>query len=220
MIRFVLLAMLAFLLTACQVVFIPVPIDTQRAKTVVTEVTQGVTVDTAASYLPKLSDMPVGFVIKNEGSSGTNADVVAGMKDPLAAQQQLDELGRQGGYYRFFAPTAFQVIGNGALEFTLVVFATPEQADRAIDFYVERDRSRYSTMTEFSAPALGDRSVAYLAEWENPGKDGAAATAVDGYLYTIRKGNTILFAEARAVSNTADVNQLVNMAKQVVDRLP
>lgn len=38
MIRFVLLAMLAFLLTACQVVFIPVPIDMQRAKTVVTEV--------------------------------------------------------------------------------------------------------------------------------------------------------------------------------------
>ena len=228
MLRTIPLLLVALLLAGCRVFFIPVPVPASYFPTPTPEATAVAVEPTMlmlegkplADYMPTLKDMPAGFLIQQEGISGTNADIAKSMEDPVAAEKSLNELGRQGGYYRHFAPTGLQIAGNGLIAFSLISFETEEGASKSLPLYIERDRFRFGKLSEIAMPDLGDESVAHFARWEDPNEGGSSPRQIDEHIFVIRKGNVLLFVEGSSFANAGNVNELVALAELVVNRLP
>jgi hypothetical protein len=219
--RYVALLMALFALTGCTVLFIPVPIDLPNVASTVVDYTKGVTVETAKDYLPELGDMPIGWSMSADGQAGTNEDISAKLKDPVAAKQRLDELGRLGGYFRSFdAPNGCPSYGNCRLDFSLIIFATPEGAKNSFSFYEDRDREFYDTLSEVSGPDLGDSNLAYRVKWVDLGEDKATPQAWEQYEVLIQKGNVLLSMGTLARPGATDIDQLADMAAKAFARLP
>lgn len=219
--RYVALLVALFALTGCNVVFVPIPIDLPNVASTVVDYTKGVTVETAKDYLPELGDMPIGWSMSADGQAGTNEDISAKLKDPVAAKQRLDELGRLGGYFRSFdAPNGCPSYGNCRFDVSLIVFSTPEGAKNVFSYYEDRDRDFYDTLSEVSGPNLGDSNLAYRVKWVDLGEDKATPQAWERYIIFIQKGNLVLSMSTLARPSATDINQWADMAEKAFGRLP
>lgn len=182
-----------------------------------------VTVDNAAVFLPELADMPDGWRLVEEGKTGTNEDVTANWADPKVAKAALDKAGRLGGYYRTFQNGTLSPLGNARISATVLAFETPEGAAAALDLYHQRSQERVksgeiASLSPAKIPALGDKSDAYVLS-SPPAKDNSEIP-FDEATVAFQKGKALVFVTARSFQNGGDVNQLVKLAQMIEQRLP
>lgn len=140
-------------------------------------------------------DVPAGFVESRSGAVSNEA-VAAGDPFPEERMQELEEVGRVGGYQVVFERD------QGRLSFTLSVYETAEGAQRGLDMGV-----RYGpgvATTPIDAPDVGLPAAALEVEEQMEG-------GLEGYLMLARKGRinvSVSFGEVGGVES-GDVEDLL-----------
>lgn len=182
-----------------------------------------VTLANAADFLPALADMPEGWSLRQEGKASSNEDIADAWPDADAALATLNELGRQGGYYRNYQAPGLPLTGNATLNFAILVLETPEGAADAIAFYRERDEAKLDSgeaesISPISVSGLGDAVEAYTVRY--PSASGNASDAYDEHTVVFAKNNAVVFVVSRSFPDVGDAAQLIDLAKWVAERLP
>ena len=182
-----------------------------------------VTLDNAADFLPALADMPDGWSLRQEGAASSNEDIADAWPDADAALAALDELGRQGGYYRNYQAPGLPLAGNANLSFTILVFDTPEGAAGALPLYRQRDDARLESgdaesLSPIAVTGLGDAVDAYTLRF--PATSAAANDAHDEHTVVFAKGNAVVFVTSRSFPSVGDAAQLIAYAREIASRLP
>lgn len=182
-----------------------------------------VALENASDFLPALADMPDGWGLRQEGEASSNEDIADAWPDADAALATLNDLGRLGGYYRNYQAPGLPLTGNATLNFTLLVFETPEGAADAIAFYGERDEARLDSgevesIFPISVSGLGDAVEAYTVRYAATSE--GANDAHDEHTIVFAKGNAVVFVVSRSFLGVGDPAQLIEFAKQIAARLP
>lgn len=182
-----------------------------------------VTLDNAADFLPALVDMPDGWSLRQEGTASSNEDIADAWPDAAEALAALEDLGRQGGYYRNYQAPGLPLAGNANLSFTILIFDTPEGAAGALPLYRQRDDARLeSGDAESNSPiavsVLGDQVDAYTLHF--PATNADANAAHDEHTVVFAKGNAVVFVTSRSFPGVGDPAQLIAYAREIAGRLP
>lgn len=122
---------------------------------------------------------------------------------------------------RQFQSASLDLLGNMGVVATLVVFDTPEGAAKGLELYHERDQGMVDagdleTLSPINAPTIGDRSEAYTLV----GAKEEGSPQMDAHSVAFQKGNALVFVQSYAFRNGGNVAQLIELAKQIEQRLP
>lgn len=182
-----------------------------------------VTLENAGDFLPALADMPDGWNLRQEGEGSTNEELAESWPDPAAALEELNALGRLGSYYRTFQIAGFPAYGNAHIIFSLVLFDSEEGASGALALYRERDQSAvdngdYDSLSPLSVSGLGDDVSAYTRT-KAVSKEGAM-DGHDEHSINFAKGNVMASITSRSFPSLGDIQQLIDFARWIAQRLP
>lgn len=178
-----------------------------------------VTLSESVGLLPSLAEMPTGFYLDGEASALSSNDQVAeGFADTDAAMAMLEEVGRLGGWSSRFRNTQFTLFGGGNanIDVSVLVFADPEGAQRYVDeapLRVGRRAVVKGKPVTISAPILGDGSVLFKVDVT---EDESTRSE---YEMWVRRGNVVLVIEGKAMQNMGNVDQLLEVAQRILDRM-
>lgn len=188
-----------------------------------TPIAEEVTIENLADFLPALSDMPNGFKLIKEGAGSSNEELAESWPDPAAALEQFEKSGRLGSYNRDFQAAGLPLFGNARLSLSVVLFDSEQGAEDAMPLYRERDlaqidKGEVDSVHEMSIPILGQSRDAYVLS--KAPTDESSMNGLDAHNITFRKGDVLAFVHATSLANVGDIDQLLELARMIEQRLP
>lgn len=175
----------------------------------------------AVDLLPVLNDMPTGYYLTEEEALGSNVGVSEAFSDTEKILGELEQWGRQGGFYNTYANSEFPIFGgqNVNLSTSFIVFETPEGAESYLRTAIDRELERINppkAIVRLSAPKIGESSVAYL-ESRASGDENFPEFSV--YNYWARFGNALIVVSATALPNRGDFGDVVTLVEVLANRV-
>lgn len=180
---------------------------------------QSMTVDESIQLLPELDEMPAGFYLNGEVSRLlSNEELAQTFRDEEDALATFNELGRQGGWYVDYTSAQRHLFGkqNHRLAISVIVFNDEEGAQEYTDEAMKRETTRKGKQQrpyELSMPPLGDRSTLFVMEIPDDALPGSKYA-----LFTSRR-NIVLAVEAQSLKDSGDVDQMIDLASQILAEL-
>ena len=172
-------------------------------------------------YSIEVDEMPQGWTMQKSQPAATNEGLSESWKDPAAALKKLSQLGREGGWYQYFAKPGV-MFGTNEIAVSIVVLKNPQMAVDYLEFSHLRDvenveSGEYTSISPVSAPEFGESSTAHFGM--RPNQQEGAPKNYGWHEIAFQIHNIAVFVKSYAPESSGTIDEAISVARLIEGKL-